>query len=244
MDYNKLDITLSDCKDKFVPDYMVYLGNLDGMKVETTDDSGMAKAGTYPQMFEIPVSGYLFSQKGCPKDIPFTNDFAYKSFNYSVYNRKLEDTFTGNYVPDSEAEKALWKAARVPYFESEYNFSSGYNSSEYTKYGVDDKNLVGEYVSIGTNDVSLSADIHNSIGGALLITRYTGKRIRDYNKYSEDWPTYSAECLTCSATPSMPIHETSGEAIPCMYFELQKTYKLNNAVINIQWSENGLFRFS
>lgn len=241
---NSLDLTLGNCQSKFVPEYMTYLGNLGNMKLETTDDSGMAKEGTYPQIFEIPVSGYLFSKKDCPKDIPFTNDFAYRSFDYTVYDRKLEETFTGNYIPDNEAEKTLWKTARVPYFEAEYNFSSGYNPSEYIKYGVNDENLIGEYISFNTDNISLSSDIHGCIGGALLITHYTGKRIRDFNKYSEDWPTYSAECLACSAMPDMPIHETSGESVPCMYIELQKSYKLNNAVINLQWSENGLFRFS
>lgn len=241
---NRLDMTFDSFDNTFNPDYMTYLGNIGNMSIQVTDNAAMPSDRTYQEIFNIPVSGYLFSKDDCPNDIPFKRDFVYSAFDYSVYDAIAATGFNGNFIPQDVVDDPLWKDARLPHFETEYGFSSAYDSTEYIRNFVPEEPLLTNNVSINTDNLSLSSDMHNCLGGALLLSYYDGKRVNDYNKNSLEWPSYSAECLAHSATPTLPLSATSGYSIPCIYFELQKTYKLNNAVINIQWSENGLFRFS
>ena len=237
---NVLSATLGSLSEKFNPSYMTYLGNLGDMEVRLSDESGMPTNDSYQKIFEIPVSGYLFSNEDCPQDIPFRKDFSFITFDYGVYDKMQESGFSGDFVPTESASAPLWADARKPYFEAEYGFSSGYSKAEYIANGVSEERLLDKYVSVNTDNVSLSSDVHSCLAGALLISRYTGKRIKNIDKQSQEWASYSAY----SASPSMPLPEFSGMSVPCIYYELQKTYKLKNAVVNIRWSENGLFRFS
>jgi hypothetical protein len=90
--------------------------------------------------------------------------------------------------------------------------------------------MLGDNVSMMADNVSLSSDIHNATGGGLLITWYSGNRSSEVDKMVSAYPVDAF---------------TNGKAaIPCIYYELPLNYKLNNAIVNIQWSENGLYIFS
>lgn len=228
-------------KAKFPEDRLVYVGNLGNMQVRTQEEDGMPSVSSYQGIFNVPVSAYIFSKNNCPPNIMIQNDFCYTAYDYSVDDATKNHTdYLGQY-----ASTDSWKR-RERYFTSEYAFSDEFDSSEYDTYEIPTTYLTGPETTLSASDVSLSGNLHGAIGGALLISRYTGKRIRDISgslvyKDPATWATCSAEYI---ATSAMPVSGTSAESIPCIYYELPKTYKFSNAVVNIQWSENGLFLFS
>lgn len=230
-------------KRKFPEDKLVYLGNLGNMLVRTQEEDGMPSISSYQEIFDIPASAYIFSVNDCPPNIPIQNDFCYTAYDYSV------DEVTrnhGNYL-DGFADTVGWKR-REKYFQSEYGFSNKFDKDnpEYEIYEIPTTYLKGPETTLSATDVSLSGNLHGAVGGALLVSRYTGKRIRDISgnlvyKDPATWAQNSAEYI---ATSARPISSTSANSIPCVYYELPKSYKVSNAVVNIQWSENGLFLFS
>jgi hypothetical protein len=242
---NKKDLRFSDTvfKYMFPDDKLVYIGNLGNMQVRTQEEDGMPSVSSYQEIFNIPASAYIFSKNDCPANMPIQNDFCYTAYDYSV------DEVTrnhGSYL-GTTAYSTDWKR-REKYFQSEYGFSYNFDNgnTEYDIYEVPTTYLKGPETTVSASDVSLFGNLHGAVGGALLVSRYTGKRIRDISgsyvyKDPETWLQNSAEYI---ATSARPIDSTSGESIPCVYYELPKSYKISNAVVNIQWSENGLFLFS
>jgi hypothetical protein len=238
---NTPDLIVAD--PVFEKDYMVYLGNLGNMAVQSVDNAGMYSVSSYQSLFNIPVSAYLFSKQDCPQASYLKNDIEYSSYDYSVTARRMTKPSDGCYIPTATPGIGADWAERSAYFVSEYNFSDSYTGNEYNVFDGPKERLVEKNIAMNTDNVSLSGNIHNNIAGSLLITRYVGQRIYDISadRLRSDpsvWQTCSAEYIATSATPLNP-----GESIPCMYMELPMTYKLSNAVVNIQWSENGLFTF-
>ena len=228
---NNINATLATMTATFPKDGMTYLGILGNQHIECNGDDGMHLEKTYQEIYNIPVSAYLFSNKECCSDT-FQLDSCYTAFNYNVYKQRLyynavgDDYFTKG---GADGPGKHWPN-KQKHFNSIYNFASGYNSSEYYRYDGPTDYMLGDNVSMMADNVSLSSDIHNATGGGLLITWYSGNRSSEVDKMVSAYPVDAF---------------TNGKAaIPCIYYELPLNYKLNNAIVNIQWSENGLYIFS
>ena len=80
------------------------------------------------------------------------------------------------------------------------------------------------------------------VGGALFITWYDGKRLTLYNN-NGNLVTDEIDPITKQRNPLMykSFPEQSGSCIPVCYMDLPQTYNLNKVLLNIEWSENGLF---
>ena len=148
--------------------------------------------------------------------------------------------------------KNAWKQNSA-YFAQEYNFSSGYNVDEYATYNIESESLLEDQINLTTNSSKFIIPPDNVVGGALLFSWYNGPRQSYYN-LSGKLTTMSAYNYTIIndkgeeetiekplpvVYPSFP--SASGNCIPVCYMELPKTYNLKDAVLDIQWSENGIF---
>lgn len=225
---NKIDATLATLSGVFYKEAMTYLGRLGNQHIECNGDDGMHVKKTYQETYNIPVSAYLFSEKECCSDT-FQQDSIYTAFNYDVYSQRLHYRATGDDYFIGVGPDKYW-SDRQSYFNTMYNFSSAYNKSEYTIYDGPRDYLLGNNISMMSDSVSLSSDVHNAVGGGLLITWYSGNRSSTYDKLISAYPVDAF---------------TDGKAaIPCVYYELPLNYKLKNAIVNIQWSETGLYIFS
>lgn len=235
-------------------DYMTHLGMLGNLHMETFDDDGMPSERTYQQLFNLPVSAYLFSKTECTSTT-FKQDPCYPDYDYSVYDKKLHYNVSGDDYFKNAGTTTNWKSRQM-YFQTEYNFNTGYVPEEYVRYSGPTDYLCENNTALMSDAVSMNTDIHNSQGGALLLTWYSGARVAnisadDVNKISkcdtkEHVSAWSACSGTYMLTSARPVSAFSKEtpAVPCIYYELPLTYKLKNAVVNIQWSEYGLYTFS
>ena len=246
----------------FDPEAMTHLGILGKIDIECNGDDGMNMENTYEEIFDLPLSAYLFSEHDCPQGITFTTDTCYTAYDYEVYDRRLHQSAEGiRYISEyDDSGKATTNSppywdSRSRYFQTEYNFSNNYDQNEYKIYDGPQDYLVGNNVMPMTNNVSLNSDVHNSQGGALLITWYSGARIANISadyvnriklcRTKEETAAWSACSGTYMLTSARPVDAfTEGKAaVPCIYYELPLNYKLKNAIVNIQWSENGLYIF-
>lgn len=235
-------------------DYMTHLGMLGNLHLETIDDDSMPSERTYQELFDLPVSAYMFSKSECTSTV-FKQDPCYPNYDYSVYDKKLHYDAHGDDYFKNSGTTTNWKNRQI-YFQTEYNFSSGFKPEEYIRYSGPKDYLYENNTVLMSDTVSMNTDVHNSQGGALLVTWYSGARVAnisaDYvNTISkcdtlEHTKTWSACSGTYMLTSARPVNAFTKEtpAIPCIYYEMPLTYKLKNAVVNIQWSENGLYTFS
>lgn len=235
-------------------DYMTHLGMLGNLHLETIDDDSMPSERSYQELFDLPVSAYMFSKSECTSTV-FKQDPCYPNYDYSVYDKKLHYDAHGDDYFKNSGITTNWKNRQI-YFQTEYNFSSGFKPEEYIRYSGPKDYLYENNTVLMSDAVSMNTDVHNSQGGALLVTWYSGARVAnisaDYvNTISkcdtlEHTKTWSACSGTYMLTSARPVNAFSKEtpAIPCIYYEMPLTYKLKNAVVNIQWSENGLYTFS
>lgn len=171
--------------------------------------------------------------------------------NYArpFYNYDITETTT--FINSSDNKKD-WKEISS-YFAQEYNFSSGYNVDEYATYNIESEQLLEDQINLVTDNSKFVIPPNNVVGGALLFTWYSGSRTPYYNLSGKLTTTssYSYTIINSQGEeeviekslpvvyPNMPL--VSGDCIPVCYMELPKTYNLKDAVMNIQWSENGLF---
>ena len=170
--------------------------------------------------------------------------------NYArpFYNYDITET-TAFYNKNT---KDAWKQNSA-YFAQEYNFSSGYNVDEYATYNIEAEQLLEDQINLATNNSKFIIPPNNVIGGALLFTWNGGKRTAYYNLSGKLTTASSYNYTIINAQgkeeviekplpvvyPNIPV--VSGDCIPVCYMELPKTYNLKDAVMNIQWSENGIF---
>ena len=227
---NEINATLASMSNVFAKEAMTYLGIIGNQHIECNGDDGMHLERTYQEVFDIPVSAYLFSKTECCSDT-FQLDPCYTAFTYDVYYQRSHGKAVGDeyFTWHSNGPGSYWPN-KQKHFNSVYNFASGYDSSEYYRFDGPKDYMLGDNASMMADKVSLSSDVHNATGGGLLITWYSGNRSSDVNKMISAYPVDAF---------------TEGKAaIPCIYYELPLNYKLNNAIVNIQWSENGLYIFS
>ena len=164
-------------------------------------------------------------------------------------NNNYDITLLTNY---NSSIKKDWTPNK-DYFLHEYNFSSGYNSEEYAMYSVDEELLIEDQINITTNRSTFEIPPINSIGGALLISWNDKERENIYNhngeltnvsgkQYKIELPDGTIE----TKEKHYPLAYTnfpkySGASIPVCYSELPKNYNLKEVLLNIEWSQNGIF---
>lgn len=234
---------------------ITFLYNIGTLKTETVNsEDGLPAEHSYQELLEIPASAYIFSSPNYPKECQINKDYNYEGFAYRVADTKkayynLENGTTmyprNNYDITKLGAynnnfKDSWKNINE-YFDSEYNFSSGYDPREYSTYNVKKDMVVEDQVNITSNSVSFNIQPTNVVGGALLITWYDGKRETLYSNggtlttLTGDGKNKKYDLIYEN------IPETTANCIPVCYMELPKTYNLKDTRVNIQWSENGLF---
>ena len=271
---NKKDLTLGDLSGIFSNSdknkganfninkiSAIYLSNLGQFSIENVSkEDGLPATMSYQEMLDIPASAYLFSKYDAPVKTPLKKDTCYMNFKYYV-----NDTFHTD-----EAEKVLdrtndfdinrigdddivtdWNDYCRKYFETDYNFSSGFSATDYNVYDVKRDYVVEGMTNIRSSDKGFDIVQTNSntyVGGALLITWYNNKREPLYNYegklYYEDVLEKKLEGTDINVKFMNPAYKlfpvNYNKAIPFCYIELPKTYNLKDNKINVQWSENGI----
>ena len=209
-----------------------YLGNLHATEITTTDSDGLPSEDSYSKLLNIPVSAFIFSEKDNPSSSDIRHDINYNGFDYTV-NQILSTGKPAETFINMSDDKSKWKYMKS-YFQQEYAFSDEFVENEYLRYEIPLDYVVGEETHVKPIHDTVIYNTHGNMGGGLLITRYDGARNKDVmtqeqiNKQN-DWPAISG----------MPVNPEN--AIPCVYFDLPKTYNPINSELKIQWSENGLF---
>lgn len=249
---NKLDKLF---KEEESLEYLYNLGTLNVENVNSED--GLPSEHFYQDedFLNIPASAYIFSKPQYPVNCKVNKDYNYTAFDYNIndmsdnYKNKISEQYKNNPVLTPENNYDLYNLSGYSaswnhiseYFNSEYNFSSGYNSNEYSTYNINQDYLIEDQINVSTKNVSFEILPTNIIGGALLITWYDQQRTNYY---------YDGKNITSAAMDKngilnqyayKNIPTITGNCIPVCYMELPKTYNLKDAVMNIQWSENGLF---
>lgn len=251
---NGTNETLYTLRNTFYKDAMTHLGMLGNLHMETYDTDGMPSEKTYQEIYNIPVSAYMFSKTECTSPT-FMQDSCYPDFSYSVYDKRLHYAASGDYYLYGSGSLKNWQN-RQSYFKTEYNFSNDYDKGEYLRFDGPKDYLCEENTALVSDAVSLNTDVHNAQGGALLLTWYSGRRVANVSadyvntiskcdtiEHTRAWSACSGTYMLTSARP-VDAFTYGTAAIPCIYYELPLNYKLKNAVVNIQWSENGLYTFS
>lgn len=241
----------------------VYLSNLGQFSIENVSkEDGLPPTVSYQEMLDIPASAYLFSDHNTPNKTPLKSDTYYTSFDYyvddsinsipqgaTVLNR------TNNYnIETLNAEiKNYWDSYCKEYFESNYNFSSGFFSGDYNVFDVNRNYVIEDMTNIRSADKDFDIVQTNSntyVGGALLISWYNSTRKPLYNYegklyYKETLKQLLNDQKSTKSVDFMdptfklfPINYSN--AIPFCYIELPKTYNLKDNKLNVQWSENGI----
>lgn len=239
----------------------IYLSNLGQFSIENVSkEDGLPATMSYQEMLDIPASAYLFSKYDAPVKTPLKKDTCYMNFKYYV-----NDTFHID-----EAENVLdrtndfdinrignddivtdWNDYCRKYFETDYNFSSGFSATDYNVYDVKRDYVIEGMTNIRSSDKGFDIVQTNSntyVGGALLITWYNNKREPLYNYegklYYEDVLEKKLEGTDINVKFMNPAYKlfpvNYNKAIPFCYIELPKTYNLKDNKINVQWSENGI----
>lgn len=271
---NKKDLTLGDLSGMFHDSNdnkganfninkisAIYLSNLGQFSIENVSkEDGLPATMSYQEMLDIPASAYLFSKYDAPVKTPLKKDTCYMNFKYYV-----NDTFHTD-----EAENVLdrtndfdinrignddivddWNDYCRKYFETDYNFSSGFSATDYNVYDVKRDYVVEDMTNIRSSDKGFDIIQTNSntyVGGALLITWYNNKREPLYNYegklYYEDVLEKKLSGTDINVKFMNPAYKlfpvNYNKAIPFCYIELPKTYNLKDNKINVQWSENGI----
>ena len=204
-----------------------YLGVLHKTNIETISDvDGLESEVTYEGLFDTPVSAYLFSTPDKPHEgTMIERDIYYKSYNYSTYLAKQYDYSIEKYpnaVPVSEKQ---FYTDQMNHFNTTYDFSSGYNASDYRVYSINEEPVCESQSNIKTDDMTFTGTIPGFYGNGILITWYDGNRAEKYNNEN--------------MIENQPINPEN--SIPCAYYKLPMTYNPHLNKIKIQWSDDGLF---
>lgn len=203
-----------------------YLGILKNAKIETISDvDGLESENTYEGVFNTPVSSYLFSNNDMPKTgTLIEKDIYYSAYDYDVYSAKRYNYDIKNY-PTLKTELTNNKTydSFIDHFNM-YDFSSGYDSSEYKVYGIQELPLCEGQTNIKVDNDEYSGKTAGFEGNGILVTWYNGERANeDEHEYNFKQPKYPEQ------------------SIPCAFFKLPKSYKPVDNKIKIQWSDDGLF---
>ena len=251
--------------------YIGNLGILQRENVFSEDGLPSEDCYQSDNFLNIPASAYIFSTRQFPSNCNIDRDYNYTAFNYYVDDTSLDkywepshsmepgvsyDPVMGpkeNYdltkvysVYDAQNgfhDKTMnaWEPVSG-YFKSEYNFTSGYDPIEYATYNIKEMPLVENQMNVKSSVRQFDIPPVNMVGGALFITWYDGKRLTLYNN-NGNLVTDEIDPITKQRNPLMykSFPEQSGSCIPVCYMDLPQTYNLNKVLLNIEWSENGLF---
>ena len=243
---------------------ILYLSNLGGFSVDNVfSEDGLPSEKTYQEELNIPVSAYIFSKMMYPTKCKVNRDYNYVPFEYVVDDGSLSDDILSKYssaslspennygfqnMADFSSTSAFWNKNSAAwseisgYFGSDYNFSSGYLTSEYSIYNVNRDLFVEDQINIVSPNSNFDILPASMVGGALFITWDDGERIKLY-KNGDRLTTATIEDVAKYNWPLVYDNYPAkfNECIPVCYMELPKTYNLNSVKMNIQWSENGLF---
>jgi hypothetical protein len=243
-----------------------YVANLGLLQRENVfSEDGLPSEDCYQSenFLNIPASAYIFSKRQYPQGCIVDRDYNYRSYDYYVNDTSL-DTVHNYYDPimnptnDYNIEKvrsnleakngfhkdveSTWTSGLKPYFESEYGFTSGYNPTEYAAYNVKELPLVENQMNVKSPVRQFDIPPVNMVGGTLFITWYNGERETLYNN-NGNLVTEEIDPVTKKKNPlafrNFPANSAS--CIPVCYMDLPQTYNLNKVLLNIEWSENGLF---
>ena len=239
----------------------IYLSNLGQFSIENVSkEDGLPATMSYQEMLDIPASAYLFSKYDAPVKTPLKKDTCYMNFKYYVNDTFHTDEtenvldrtndFDINRIGNDDIVTD-WNDYCRKYFETDYNFSSGFSATDYNVYDVKRDYVVEGMTNIRSSDKGFDIVQTNSntyVGGALLITWYNNKREPLYNYegklYYEDVLEKKLEGTDINVKFMNPAYKlfpvNYNKAIPFCYIELPKTYNLKDNKINVQWSENGI----
>jgi hypothetical protein len=239
----------------------VYLSNLGQFSIENVSkEDDLPATASYQEMLDIPASAYLFSKYDAPVKTPLKRDTCYTNFDYYVddtFNSKESNNVlnrTNGFDITKLADKKLvdeWKDYCKDYFESDYNFCSGFSASDYNVFDVKQDFVIEDKINMKTTDKDFDIVQTNSnsyVGGALLITWYNGTRVPLYNyegklyyenTLQEKLKTIGKDIKFMTPTYKLFPRDYSN-AIPFCYIDLPKTYNLRDNKVNVQWSENGI----
>lgn len=206
----------------------VYLGTLNNADIETVSTvDGLESELSYESsgFLSTPVSSYLFSTVDRPTTgTMIERDIYYKTFNYSVYSAKACNYDLSKYPRLRERPDEDF----IRHF-SGYNFSSGYDASEYQIYGIEEEPLCEDQTNLKVDDSSFTGKFDGFSGNGILVTWYNGERATEdeannkLNNYIFNEP------------------KNPEDSIPCAYFQLPKAYNPLNKRLKVQWSDDGLF---
>ena len=252
-------------------DYIGNLGILQRENVFSEDGLPSEDCYQSDNFLNIPESAYIFSTRQFPRNCNVDRDYNYTAFKYYVDDTSLDkyqepsqsmgprtsyDPIMGpkeNYdltkvysVHDAQNgfhEKTMhdWEPVSG-YFKSEYNFTSGYDPTEYATYNIKEIPLVENQMNVKSPVKQFDIPPVNMAGGTLFITWYDGQRLALYNN-NGNLVTDEIDPVTKQKNPLMykSFPAQSGKCIPVCYMDLPQTYNLNKVLLNIEWSENGLF---
>ena len=204
-----------------------YLGVLHKAQTETISDiDGLEAETSYEGLFNTPVSSYLFSNFDKPTTgTLIERDIYYSAFNYNVYDaKKANYNIAQMEGVISDADRAVYDS-EMKHFTENYNFSSGYNANEYRIYSIPEEPVCEGQTNLKTDDIVLSSTKPGFIGNGIMITWYDGNRAEKHN--------------SMNMIEYQPIN--SGDAIPCAFYALPKTYAPHNDKIKVEWSDDGMF---
>ena len=245
---NDYFVTTADKND------ITFLYNLGTLKTEIVNsEDGLPAEHTYQELLNIPASAYVFSSPNYSKECQINKDYNYEGFAYHVADTNKDYTLSNGSTmyPRNNYDitklgtydtnfKTDWEPINN-YFESEYNFSSGYDPREYSTYNVKNDLVIEDQINVASNSVSFDIQPTNVVGGALMITWYDGKRETLYSNGGQLTTLTGDGKSKRYDLKFKNIPQTTAACIPVCYMELPKTYNLKDSRVNIQWSENGLF---
>lgn len=268
---NEMNDTLGDIFSSNI----TYLNNLGNITLENVNsEDGLPSSGCYQmtEILNVPASAYIFSKNNYPQDCKVNMDYDYESMNYFVDDccaknnyvphvprLSPENSYDVNKVSNELSTKDLeYFTDNSAHFVTEYGFSSGYNSDEYSIYNIPKNLLIEDQVNLKTTDGNFDLPAINVNGGALLITWTDLGKQKVYSYHSELLTSGSIYNRMKQANSGLTVGEFENEiryipvayenfpinsaaCIPVSYTELPKNYNLKNTKLNIQWSEDGVF---
>lgn len=162
---------------------------------------------SYQEIYNIPMSAYLFSTQTNYNGI-LSNDWNYHSYNYDP----LECAKDG--IEYTQILNTSRPAFPYKYWETNYSFSSGYDSIEYKMYNIDEDIAPENKVCFYTQDKQYTVSRAGIKYGAFCIF------------YAKDMRTFDFKVQT-------------NNIVPVTYCELHKSFRPYDGKLKISWSNSG-----